>query len=155
MYRHILVTLDGSEMGESALPHVEAISRACLPDGRITLLQVVTPLHLYEGLEVSLPPHEKERLENEATARVWEYLQAVADRLDTGDVAVDIEVCHGDVAKEVVAYANRTEADLIVIGSHGHSEFRHLIIGSVANKVTRNACTPIFLVPPPQCRIKH
>jgi len=154
MYRHILVTLDGSAMSESVLPHVEAIARSCRPGGKITLLQVVPPLHIFQGLERSLPPHEQEQLEKDATAHVREYLKDTAARLHTDTVPVATEVLHGEVEKRIVDYAHQHDVDLIMIGTHGHSEFRRLIIGSVAEKVAHGACIPVFLVRPPECRVK-
>ena len=59
-----------------------------------------------------------------------------------------------DVTKQIVNYAHQHDVDLIIIGTHGHSEFRRLVIGSVAEKVAHDACIPVFLVRPPECRVK-
>lgn len=49
----------------------------------------------------------------------------------------------------VVAEANRWPADLIVIGTHGRRGFRHLMLGSVAERVLRMATQPVLLVRTP------
>jgi nucleotide-binding universal stress UspA family protein len=153
MYQHILVTLDGSELSESVLPHLSAIAKSCKADGKVTLARVVEPLHLYEGLERSLPPQEKERLNQEAENLTKAYLNGIAEKIDLGEVTVETEILYGDARKAIVEYAHESGVDLILIGTHGHSEFKKLVIGSVADRVARDACVPVFLVRPPQCRI--
>ena len=50
MYQHIMVPLDGSELAECVLPHVEAIAGGCSVN-QVTLVRVVEPLHLYGGID--------------------------------------------------------------------------------------------------------
>jgi nucleotide-binding universal stress UspA family protein len=153
MYQHILVTLDGSELSESVLPHLNSITKGCQKSGSVTLARVVEPLHLYEGLERSLPPQEKERLEKEVESQTRAYLDGIAAKLDLGAIEVKTEILHGDARKAIVEFAHKTDVDLIMIGTHGHSEFKKLVIGSVADRVVRDACVPVFLVRPKQCRL--
>ena len=153
MYQHILVTLDGSALSESVLPHLGAIAGSCKADARVTLLRVVEPLHLYEGLESSLRTDEKARLEAEAEGLARTYLDGIAEKIDLGGIKVDTLVLHGDARKTIVEYAHESGVDLIMIGTHGHSEFKRLVIGSTADRVVRDACVPVFLIRPTQCRI--
>ncbi len=53
---------------------------------------------------------------------------------------------HGSAAKEIVRTAEEDKVDLIVIATHGHSGWHHLILGSVAEKVIRHAPCPVFAV---------
>lgn len=55
-------------------------------------------------------------------------------------------VGHGSAGKEIVKYAEETKAGLIVIASHGHSGWHHLVMGSVAEKVIRHSPCPVFVV---------
>ncbi len=51
---------------------------------------------------------------------------------------------HGDAATEIVRIAEKEHADLIVISTHGMTGFRHLVFGSVAEKVVRLAKCPVL-----------
>jgi len=55
-------------------------------------------------------------------------------------------VGHGSAGKEIVKYAEESKTDLIVIASHGHSGWHHLVMGSVAEKVIRHSPCPVFVV---------
>jgi len=153
MYQHILVTLDGSELSESVLPHLGAVAKSCKADGKVTLARVVEPLHFFEGLEHSLPHLEKERLEKDVVIQTQAYLDGIAEKIDLGNVTVETEILHGDAPEAIVEYAHESGVDLIMIGTHGNSEFKKLVIGSVADRVVREACVPVFLVRPTQCRL--
>jgi nucleotide-binding universal stress UspA family protein len=54
----------------------------------------------------------------------------------------------GNPYAEIVQYAEETETDLIVVGTHGRGAFAHLLLGSVAEKVVRKAHCPVLTVRP-------
>ena len=63
-------------------------------------------------------------------------------------VALDALVATGDPARRILEQAKSLPADLIVIGTHGTGGFQHLVLGSVAEKVLRQAACPVLTVPP-------
>jgi nucleotide-binding universal stress UspA family protein len=66
-----------------------------------------------------------------------------------GGVDVREELVWGDgPAREIAAYAQREDAGLIVLGTHGHGILKRALIGSVASAVARTAPCPVLLVPP-------
>lgn len=68
---------------------------------------------------------------------------------DTGDVTVHQEVVEANVTHhEILVQASRTAADLIVLGTHGHSGANRLFLGSVAEKTLRASTVPVLIVPP-------
>ncbi|MEQ9407438.1 MAG: universal stress protein [Fuerstiella sp.] len=50
---------------------------------------------------------------------------------------------------EIIRYARDHDIDLIVVGSHGHTGLKHLLLGGVAEKVVRKAPCPVLTVRPP------
>jgi nucleotide-binding universal stress UspA family protein len=64
--------------------------------------------------------------------------------------AVDLNVLveSGDPSRQILEAAGHLPADLIVIGTHGTGGFQHLVLGSVAEKVLRQAACPVMTVPP-------
>lgn len=67
--------------------------------------------------------------------------------LDPRAVIASVQVLDGNVTKAVLATAEQVGADLIVLGSHGHSVLGELLVGSVAHKVTVESRVPVLLVP--------
>jgi universal stress protein A len=51
----------------------------------------------------------------------------------------------GDPAEEILAYADRVHADLLVLGSHGSTAFTRLLMGNTAETVLRRAACPVAI----------
>ncbi len=47
----------------------------------------------------------------------------------------------------ILKTAEEWEADLIIIGTHGRTGLSHLLMGSVAEKVTRHSSKPVLIIP--------
>lgn len=60
------------------------------------------------------------------------------------ELAVRTLICHGEPAREIVRLAEEEEANLIVIPTHGLTGIKHLVFGSVAERVVRTACCPVL-----------
>ena len=58
----------------------------------------------------------------------------------------EAEVVGGSPGDAIVEYAKEHGGDLIVMGSHGHTSLRHLLMGSVAEHVLRRASCPILMI---------
>ena len=67
-------------------------------------------------------------------------------RVRTAGVAVDAEVDVGPIAETIAERAAALGADLIAIGTRGLSGFKHLLLGSVAERVLRTAPCPVLTV---------
>jgi universal stress protein A len=66
------------------------------------------------------------------------------------EVSARAIIGHGDAADEIVRIGEEEKADLIVIATHGMTGWRHLIFGSVAEKVVRRAGCPVLTVRAPK-----
>jgi len=87
-------------------------------------------------------------LEDADRARLIASLKEMARRVpDTVPTAFRIEEAES-VHEEVLAQIVATHADLLVLGTHGRSGFQHLFLGSVTEKVIRQAPCPTLVVPP-------
>ena len=69
--------------------------------------------------------------------------EKLADKKYAG---VQMKVSFGDPGSEIAAFAKTEKADLIVLPSHGRTGLRHLLIGSVAEKVVRLAHCPVLVL---------
>ncbi len=59
---------------------------------------------------------------------------------------VQVAIRFGDPGHEIVALANEVDAGLVVVSSHGQSALKHLLIGSVAERVVRLAHCPVLVL---------
>ena len=131
MYEHILLTLDGSDLAESAIPHAETLAIGC-GTKKVTIVHVIQHGTYYK-LAV-------------AGRRPATYLRGIAKRLEDKGIKTEVEVLAGDPAEEIVSYADKTPCDIIIMASHGRSGVTRWAIGSVADKVFRASRVPILMV---------
>ncbi len=139
MYRRILVPLDGSDLAETAIPHAELLASttgAELELIRVTLLRF---LQAPDG-------HSYVAQENGDHDEAEGYLRRWQQRLSSKGIAASYQVRGGNVAEEIVEYAAATEADLIVMSTHGRTGARLWAYGSVAEKVLRAAPCSVLVV---------
>jgi nucleotide-binding universal stress UspA family protein len=80
----------------------------------------------------------------EAAERVLTHAIALA-RAAAPDVAIAGEVLEGDPAATLIRAT--AGADMLVLGSHGHSEVFHAVLGSVADACVRGATCPVVVIP--------
>jgi nucleotide-binding universal stress UspA family protein len=71
------------------------------------------------------------------------------------DVKVTTEVLFGRPASAIVEDATTNQADLIVMGTHGHGAVMHLLMGNVAERVVRMAACPVLTVREPRLPKEH
>lgn len=144
MAMHVLVPLDGSPQSWAAFDH--AIEN--YEGETITALHVVDPMEGvysdYGGGYYDAQAHERavergEELGDRALERAED-----ADALDTTVLETAIET--GPTARTIVQYADENDVDHIVMGSHGRSGVARILIGSVAETVTRRAPVPVTIV---------
>ncbi len=105
---------------------------------RLVALHVVAAPTVVYG-EGVVPP-DPAALQAEAVAR----LQALP--APSGKVAVERHVVEGDAAEVTLRLAKELHADLIVMGTHGRTGLGRLLMGSVAERVLREADCPVLTV---------
>jgi nucleotide-binding universal stress UspA family protein/mono/diheme cytochrome c family protein len=85
-----------------------------------------------------------QRLGEEAEKQLLKLQHSVAD------VAVTTEVLFGPPAYAIVEAATTNDADLIVMGTHGHGAVMHMLMGNVAERVVRSSPCPVLTVREPR-----
>lgn len=134
LFSNILFPTDFSEIAEHALEYVGQIAAETKSP--------VTLLHVYE--EKHLDAESRQRLEDGSRF----FSEAKKERLKSRGVSeVNVELTYGDPAQEIIERASKGGFSLIVMGSQGKGVVQEVFIGSVSNKVVRNAGLPVLLVP--------
>lgn len=105
------------------------------------VLPILPPQPIDPNYSFQVPEYET-LLQQDAENRL---AALVKEKIPDG-IAASSAVVHGSAGKEIVKYAEEMKADLIVIASHGHGGWHHLVMGSVAEKVVRHSPCPVFVV---------
>lgn len=137
MYRSILIPLDGSELAETVLSELDHV--AMTSSTRLVLIRVC-PVHAVT-----------EKYASEARSNFVQmaesYLEDMKAQLNAKGFTVEVHVCYGDPAFEILDLAERSDVDLIAMSTHGRSGFGRWLLGSVAEKVIRHSGKPVLLRP--------
>lgn len=148
--RKILVLLDGSELAESVLPHVEAVAKQQgAGPVEVVLLTVCEPMLLPSYYPITMPLSWDDHV-TMCKRESEQYLAKTEKRLKDTGLRVRSEVLTGKPADAIVDYVNKNPVNLIVMSTHGRSGLGRWVFGSVAEKVLLGVTSPILLIRPQQ-----
>lgn len=144
---HVVVPMDLSEWSRAALD--VAVSWAAglgahrgdvpTPDTDVSVIHVVPKVLAGPGL-----PFERAEVQPG-----WNEALEEAARRAGADVELREAVLWGDrPGDEIVEYAGKEKADLVVIATHGYGAVKRALLGSTAHSVARRAPCPVLMVPP-------
>ena len=151
MYRKIMVPLDGSELAECVLPHVEGFLTGSRVE-TIIFLRVIEPTHYSWGSRTASPQDYESMIKNvkmmeeEEKSSAAMYLKEVISRVKQGGIKFKTDVLVGKVAESLVDYVDANEIDLILIATHGRSGISRWVRGSIADRVLRSSRAPVLMV---------
>ncbi|MDE0206927.1 MAG: universal stress protein [Candidatus Tectomicrobia bacterium] len=130
---HILVPMDFSAGSEQALTAATGLARQFR--ARLTLIHAAHAADEFEMFRRMVEP-------------AWQReMEARRKRVEEAAVPVDTIMTRGVAAQTIVETARGKGVDLIVMGTHGRTGLRHMLIGSVAERVVRLAPCPVMVVP--------
>ncbi len=138
MYDDILLPTDGSAGMTRVIEY--AVGLAGIHDATLHGLYVVDTASLSDvPIEMTLEGVDQAfREEGEAALAEIERLAE--------DVPVETHIEEGSPATDIVAFGEESDADVIVMGTHGRSGVDRLLLGSVAERVVRSSPIPVLTV---------
>jgi len=150
MYQHILLAVDGSATSDLALREATRIAAAGATIRVVSAVEnplVTFPLVYGVAYDIGMVAHAV----LEGGRQILATAQAEVERQVGSGVKVeaqllDLSQLGGTIAEAIQHQAETWPADLIVIGSHGRSGVRRLLLGSVAEHVLRLSRCPVLLV---------
>jgi len=141
-FQKILCPIDFSEDSRVALTHAVEIAR--VSGGELTVLHVVEPV-LYP-VEYGMAPVPTVDLESSATANARAKLSDLVQEEIGSDLKSQIKVVFGRADQQICDVAREEGFDLIVLATHGLTGLKHLLLGSVAERVVRHSDCPVLTV---------
>ena len=136
-YKNILVATDLHDKGGLPAPNT-AVAIAKKYGAKLTVISVAPKIPTYIGPGLQSMVSLKNRMMQETQAKI-DYVKSQLN------FPADYLTSYGIAAQEIVKAAKKINADLIVIGSHGHQGVRK-ILGSTASMVLNDAPCNVMVV---------
>lgn len=140
----ILVAVDFS----GVTPRVMEIARdlAARTTSHVYVLHVAEPEPDFVGYDTG-PDVVRDQVAEEFH-REHRQVQALADKLRSSNVGATALLIQGSIVETIVREAERLDADIMVVGSHGHGAVFDLLVGSISEGLVRKSTRPVLVVPP-------
>jgi nucleotide-binding universal stress UspA family protein len=143
--RHILAPTDFSAPANQAVR--KALALAQIFGAKLTILHVVEPPSylVHDHAASHQAPLLLKGMEEQANRK----LAHVLSQLPKAQVKITPRVVVGVPSQRITEAASTEHVDLIVMATHGHTGLRHLVLGSIAERVVRMAPCPVLTIRPP------
>jgi nucleotide-binding universal stress UspA family protein len=146
VFRKILCPVDFSEYSTLALRYACALARE--NESRLVVLHLVPDLtQAISYLEGNYIGTVHEALVSNAVSKTDEFIRGIVP----ADLPVVRKIGSGNPSDSILDLAAAEEADLIVMGTHGHTGYERFFLGSVTNRVLHKATIPVLTV----CKPSH
>lgn len=137
----ILLAVDGSKYTKKMLAYLTTHESLCNPINEYVLLTV----------QPALPPHVRGKLGKEMVDKYQQeeaekVLSPVSKFMLRHGIEAKSSWKVGQAGEAIAKVADTGKFDLVIMGSHGHSAFGNLVMGSVATQVLARSSTPVLLV---------
>jgi len=151
-FNKMLVSIDGSKESLDAADY--GISLAKLFNAVVTVIHVLPQEIRYgydsvDAIQPDIPSTPVkgvvELSKQEVQAKLLSKIMEKAKEMDV-NLQTDIIVATRSVASEIVDYADKLDADLIIAGTRGRSGLKRILLGSVASEILRYADCPVLIV---------
>jgi nucleotide-binding universal stress UspA family protein len=148
LFKRLLVPIDGSQHAKSAI--ITAIKIAEKFDSTITLLHISSltnsvPLDMYQRTS-TLTSEDITRFIASSREMGFTILDQGRQLVEAAGIPVKTLFKEGHIVQEIIATAKKDPFDLIILGAKGISHIKGLSIGSVSEKVMRNAPCAVMVI---------
>lgn len=145
LVKRILVPLDGSRVGESAIPYAEALAQVM--GAELVLFQALRPVKSFaaDGVVSMSAAMIKEEEEHKGASAIA-YLDSVGKVFQEKGLSTSSVVGLASPAEQIIDYAEANAIDLIAMSTHGRSGIGRWVFGSVTDKVLHAGDTPLLTI---------
>jgi len=140
--------LAATDFSKASVYMIEAIDRVVMAtDAEVYLLHVVATPPNIPGPEFNPAVTDMEL--SERYREEQEHLDDLITQMIEAKINVKALLVHGEPVKAILSEARRLDADLIVVGSHGHGLLFDALVGSTSAGILRKSTIPVLVVPIP------
>lgn len=149
MTQNILVPYDFTNFGKMAIEKAVEIAKKF--DSKLTLLTVIGPDIDTSGMNWVRAQEIHDEEENKIKDRLTKIKDSHKNEID-----ISVRIIHNpSVVDGILSFAEQNKIDLIVMGSHGRSGFKKLVLGSAAVGVVTKASCPVLITKRPKSKIQN
>jgi len=134
---------DFSENSARALSYATVLANQFHAELHLLHVNSVPLVTLAPPIAGFMPPGYQEELQKDLERELAKLVEAE-------DIKVVRSIAEGNVLSEILHYADEKKIELIIMGTHGRTGLKHLLIGSVAENVVRHASCPVLTIRPEQ-----
>lgn len=138
MYKNIFLATDGSEHSKRATENAIHLAK-CSSDSKLEVIYVVDP---DRSKSETLKNWNSADIDDNRRKHIGEVERIAKD----AGILYEITFLTGEPGPEIVKYANKNKADIIVLGSRGLNVLQVFVLGSVSHKVAKRANCPVLIV---------
>lgn len=146
--KRVLVVTDFSLTANAALPYAYGLAESGTEVHLVHVIeheQVPNPLYSHYAPDGLATPQQRAETVHDIERRLLQLVPSEAR--ERGITTVVNCVLYRTAAEGIIAEAKRLEIDAIVMGSHGRTGLKHLLMGSVAEQVLRGCGRPVLIIP--------
>lgn len=146
MYTRILVATDGSPLSDKAVAHALNLAKLC---GAALIAVKVVPRYPRSYIEggTAIDGNEIKRIEAQWVEQAQAVLNTVKANAKSMGVSAKTSVAKSDlIAETIIASADKQQADLIVMASHGRKGLQRLLLGSETQHVLTHSKVPVLVL---------
>ena len=140
---NVLVAIDFSPVTQRIMQVVRRVAKS--PGAKIMLLHVAGPNPEFVGYEAG-PEVVQDQVDKEYKKEYKQVQELSSELRREGFKAEDLCI-PGSTVETILDEAGRIDAELIIVGSHGHGAMYDLVVGSVSEGLVRQSKRPILVVP--------
>ncbi|HHP7231283.1 MAG TPA: universal stress protein [Xenococcaceae cyanobacterium] len=140
---NILAAIDFSDITDQVITTAAKIAQSF--SSKLWLVHVAAPEPDFVGYDTG--PASERDWRAKVLRQEHRYIQEKALELEASNIDVTPLLIQGVTVESIINKASQLNADLIVIGSHGHSALYKTLVGSISEGIIRQASCPIVIVP--------
>lgn len=140
----IIAAIDFSDVSAKVLAQTTELAKAT--GAKVLLVHGIEQLASFYDIYGYTVPDVGE-FETHARERAENALKERAAGVDLPDDQIETEVLEGPLIDTLIECVKAKEADLLVLGSHGHGVVARILLGSTAQRIINHAAVPTLIVP--------
>ncbi|MDQ8191990.1 universal stress protein [Roseibacillus persicicus] len=140
----VIAAIDFSDVSAKVLKQASELAKAT--GAKVTLVHGIEQLAaFYDIYGYTIP--DAANFETHARERAEDSLAERAKTLQLPAEQIDYKVLEGPFLETLLDYAKEANADLLILGSHGHGVVARMLLGSTAQRVISHTSIPTLIVP--------
>jgi nucleotide-binding universal stress UspA family protein len=140
-YKHILVPVDLSAASDAVI-----LSAIDMGNALQAALHIIHVHKVHAGNLVEGGMEDADALTTREATKLKKTLDEYITKYAKAGITMTTAIYSGEPYVEILQAADKTSADMIIMGTHGRTGVAHLVIGSVAENVLRHARVPVMAI---------